>query len=159
MKKLSLVFSLFVAISTMAQTTQDDVEMIRRIYGKAKKDMIGNYMKVSADKSEAFWKVYDEYEAERKILSEKRTQLIGSYAENYNQLDDLKADELATQTLKNNLDYDKLNTRYYKKMKKVLGGLEAAKFMQVENYLQTSIRSEVQEAIPFIGELDKSRKQ
>jgi hypothetical protein len=44
-------------------------------------------------------------------------------------------------------------------MKKVLGGLEAAKFMQVENYLQTSIRSEVQEAIPFIGELDKSRKQ
>ena len=31
-------------------------------------------------------------------------------------------------------------------------------YMQLENYLQTAIRHEVQEAIPFIGELERKRQ-
>jgi hypothetical protein len=42
-------------------------------------------------------------------------------------------------------------------MKKKVGGLEAAKFIQLETYLQTAIRSELQEAIPLIGEIDRSK--
>jgi hypothetical protein len=39
--------------------------------------------------------------------------------------------------------------------KKDLGGLTAAKYVQLELYLQTMIRAELQNNIPFIGELDK----
>jgi hypothetical protein len=44
-------------------------------------------------------------------------------------------------------------------MKKQVGALEAAKFIQVESYFQTAIRSEVQDAIPLIGEIDRTKKQ
>ena len=37
--------------------------------------------------------------------------------------------------------------------------VNAAKFIQLEVYLQTIIRSEILESIPFIGELDKSKIQ
>jgi hypothetical protein len=33
--------------------------------------------------------------------------------------------------------------------------LNASKFIQMEVYMQTAVRSELQEALPFIGELQK----
>jgi hypothetical protein len=64
---------------------------------------------------------------------------------------------LASATLNNNIKLEKLYQKYYGKMKKKVGGLEAAKFIQLETYLQTAIRSELQEAIPLIGEIDRSK--
>jgi hypothetical protein len=43
-------------------------------------------------------------------------------------------------------------------MKKVLGPLDAAKFIQLENYIQTGIRNELQNALPLIGEIDRKKK-
>ena len=33
----------------------------------------------------------------------------------------------------------------------------AAKFMKLEMYLQATVRSEIQDAIPFVGELERSK--
>jgi hypothetical protein len=84
--------------------------------------------------------------------------IIADYAKNYSTLTDDKANQLANELFANNIAVEKLHKSYYKKFKKVLGGLDAAKLMQVESYLQNSIRAEVQEAIPFIGDMDRSKK-
>ena len=86
-------------------------------------------------------------------------QLIADYARDYTSLNDETANTLATATLKNNMQLEKLYQKYYGKMKKQVGALEAAKFFQVESYLQTAIRSEIQDEIPLIGEIDRSKKQ
>jgi hypothetical protein len=39
----------------------------------------------------------------------------------------------------------------------VIGGLQAAKFIQLEDYIENCIRLSIQEEIPFVGELDKSK--
>jgi len=59
--------------------------------------------------------------------------------------------------MKNNLSYDKLYISYYDKAKKAIGATNAAKFIQLEIYLQTGIRSSLQNAIPFVGELELSK--
>jgi hypothetical protein len=56
--------------------------------------------------------------------------------------------------LKNNTGYDKLYSTYYDKVKKAIGAMNAAKFIQLEIYLQTEIRSAIQKSIPFVDELE-----
>jgi ATP-dependent protease HslVU (ClpYQ) ATPase subunit len=84
--------------------------------------------------------------------------LIADYANNFTTLTDEKADEIAKAMLKNNMSYEKLYAKYYGKAKAVLGAVDAAKFIQLENALHTAVRSETQDAIPFIGEIDRSKK-
>ena len=57
------------------------------------------YMKFDdSTKATAFWKLYDEYEAERKKLGQDFIAILQDYANNYENLDDKKADELVTRS-------------------------------------------------------------
>ncbi|OXA79026.1 hypothetical protein SAMN05444397_102258 [Flavobacterium aquidurense] len=159
MKKLSVILVLAIAsFSSYAQSSyKEDVELVQSIYGKSKSDLVRQYMNLSDTQAAAFTKVYDNYEMERKTLGQNKLQLINDYASNYATLTDEKADELAKGTLKNNQDYEKLYSKTYGQAKKAIGAINAAKFIQLEVYLQTVIRNEIQESIPFIGELDKTK--
>jgi hypothetical protein len=64
------------------------------------------------------------------LLGQTKLQLINNYAESYATLTDEKADELAKGTLKNNQDYEKLYSKTYGQMKKAIGAINAAKFIQ-----------------------------
>ncbi|KAF2517074.1 hypothetical protein [Flavobacterium foetidum] len=159
MKKLSILFILVAtSFSSYAQSSyKEDVEVVQSVYGKTKSELVKQYMNLSDEQSVAFTKVYDSYETERKALGQIKFQLINDYAANYETLTDAKADELAKGTLKNHIAYEKLYTKTYHQAKKAIGAINAAKFIQLEVYLQTIIRSEILEAIPFIGELDKTK--
>ncbi len=161
MKKLSLIFIMAIAMfSSYAQSSfKEDVDVLQSVYGKSKADLVKQYMNLSDAQSAAFTKVYDNYETERKNLGQAKFQLINDYAQNYATLTDAKADELAKGTLKNHLAYEKLYSKTYGQVKKAVGAINAAKFIQLEVYLQTIIRAEILESIPFIGELDKSKIQ
>ena len=111
-------------------------------------------MKLAEPQAAAFWVIYDAYEEERKALGMRKMELINDYANNYEALNEEKADELTKASLKNNMEVEKLYSKYYGKAKKIIGSVNAAKFIQLETYLQTSIRSEIQDAIPFIGEVE-----
>lgn len=157
MKKLFLLSVLFISAGVFAQSA-DDVALVQSIYGKSKGDIIKEYLNLSEPQATAFQSVYDNYEAERKALGQKKMQIINDYAINYDKITDEKADELAKNNLKNNVDFEKLLSKAYGKAKKAIGPVNAAKFIQLEQYFQTTIRSSVQDDIPFIGELDKTKK-
>ncbi|MNS21319.1 hypothetical protein D3C72_530800 [compost metagenome] len=106
----------------------------------------------------AFQPIYDNYESERKALSQKKIQILEDYAKNYASLSDAKATELTSSNLKYNQEAEKLLAKTHSKLVKAIGGINAAKFVQLEQYLQVTIRAEIQDAIPFIGELDKTKK-
>lgn len=157
MKKIVFGILLITSTQLIAQSgMKDDVAIIQSVYGKNKKDLVGAYMKLAEPQASAFWVVYDAYENERKDLGMKKMELINEYAKNYETLTEEKADELTKAALKNNVEVEKLISKYYDKTKKVIGSVNAAKFVQLEAYLQTSVRSEIQDAIPFIGEIERS---
>jgi hypothetical protein len=161
MKKLSVILVMAIAsFSSYAQSSfKEDVDLVQSIYGKSKSDLVKEYMNLSDAQSVAFTKIYEKYETERKALGQTKFKLIDDYATNYATLTDQKADELANGTLKNNQDYEKLYSKTYGQAKKAIGAINAAKFIQLEVYLQTTIRNEIQNSIPFIGELDKTKAQ
>ena len=159
MKKVLLIVLVSLTTGVFAQSTsKEDLDVIQGIYGKSKKELAAAYMAIPEAQSVAFWKVYDEFEAERKVLGQAKMAVINDYAANYENLTDESADKIAKAGLKNNIDYQKLFANYYNKYKKVVGAVTAAKIIQFENYMQTAVQSEIQESIPFIGEIEMLKK-
>jgi hypothetical protein len=150
------LFSFFCLVAA-AQSNKEDIAMIQSMFGKAKKDLVTQYMTIPADKAPAFWKTYDEYEAERTELGRERIKLIEDYANAYTALDDKTSDALMNRKMKWLNSYGKLQKKYYGRVSKVIGGAQAAKFFQLEDYIENNIRLSIQESIPFIDELDKSK--
>jgi hypothetical protein len=158
MKKVFLLLAVAFCSTTFAQSTlKDDVDVVQSVYGKSKTELVSQYMALTGTQVADFTKIYEAYEVERKKLGQEKIQLINQYATDYGNLTDDKADVIAKGVLKNNVAYDKLYASYYEKVKKVIGAKNAAKFIQLEVYLQTEIRSSLQNAIPFIGELDMTK--
>jgi len=160
---LQLIFCLvfwsgFQLSGAYAQQADTEAEMLQELWGMAKKEIVSQYMEFSASESAAFWPVYEEYTAKRQVLANDRIKILGDYARNYTNLTDDKAAELTKVTLMNDIKLDKLQKKYYKKMKKAISPLRASQFLQLERYLNTAIRSELQEVIPFIGELEEVRQ-
>ena len=161
MKKL-LVLTAMVLFSTTiikAQTADPELDYIKKAYSREKKAIVEEYMQLDVQEGAKFWPVYAAYESGREKLAQERIKLIEEYANSGGNITSELADKLANGVLANNLALDKLNMEYYKKMKKATDAQKAAKFMQLETYLQTAWRSVIQENIPLIEELDKTQQK
>ncbi len=153
MKKLLFLLFACSAFTAFAQSNKEDVDFIQSIYGKEKKAIVAEFIKLEAGQKDAFWKVYDEYEVKRKELGQKRVALLERYASNYMSLDDASTSQIIKETAALGLQTDKLISTYHKKLEKVAGAKAAAQFFQLESYFLSAIRTAIFESIPFIGEL------
>ncbi|MDY0987161.1 hypothetical protein BSF41_12890 [Flavobacterium sp. ACN2] len=158
MKKIIFILSLAFGLNVTAQSSVDEIKLIQDLYGKSKAEVVKEYLGLTDVQAAAFQPIYDKYETERKALSQKKIQILEDYAKNYANLSDAKATELTSSNLKYNQEAEKLLAKTHSKLVKPIGGINAAKFVQLEQYLQVTIRAEIQDAIPFIGELDKTKK-
>lgn len=154
MKKLLVIAALFVSAASLAQSNKEDVDFIQSIYGKEKKEIVAGFIKLEGAQKDAFWKLYDEYETQRKELGKQRISLLERYANSYATLDDATTDKLMLDMMALGAKTDKLAKTYYGKIKKASGVKAAAQFIQLESYLTSMVRATIFENIPFIGELD-----
>lgn len=160
MKKVFLIILAVFTTGIFAQSSsKEDLEVIQGIYGKSKKELAVAYMALPEAQSAAFWAIYDAFEVERKVLGQAKLAVVKDYAANYENLTDQSADQIAKASLRNNMDYQKLFTKYYSKYKKAVGAVAAAKIIQFENYLQTAVQTEIQDSVPLIGEMEALKAQ
>jgi hypothetical protein len=163
MKKLFIhpfiiIALLLMSSFVMAQSNKEDIDIIQSAFGKDKKELVRDYMELSGKDSAAFWKLYDEYEDKRKLIGRERINLLEQYANEYQSLDNAKAEKLTTGILSNDAKYNTLHQTYFKKFTGILGARNAAKFLQLEMYVQTYVRANVMREIPLIGDLDKQKQ-
>ena len=158
MKSIVIVLFVLCAFSlNISAQEKSELSMIRDILKKEKRELVKEYMAIDESKSAKFWEVYDKYSADRAILADERLKALNAYCEKFATMTDQESDGIVKAYLKNDKKNVKLQSKYYKKFKKAVGATKAAQFLQMENYFQTMIRSEVQEAIPFIGEIERKR--
>lgn len=159
MKKIFLSILVLVTVNAVsAQSMSDEVAYIRSIFGKEKKELIKQFMNLNDAESAKFWPVYDQYTEAQKKLADERIAAIADYAKQYNGLTDDQAKNLVGRILKNDKAVTKLQGQYFKKLSKTLSPLKAAQFMQADQYIQTTIKSAMQDLIPFIGEFEQNNK-
>jgi len=156
MKQLLLfILGSFILFPSFAQSNKEDIDMIQAMYGKEKKSIAADFIQLPDNKKDAFWKIYDDYEAERKALGKKRIGLIEKYANAYDTLTDKSTDGIIKETIAMQKSTDALIAKYYDKISKSVGVKPSAQFYQLEYYLLSMVRTEILTQIPFIGELGK----
>jgi hypothetical protein len=150
MKKLALLFSaLFMFALVNAQSNKEEIELYQAAFGMDKKAVVAEFVKVDAAQKDAFWKLYDEYETERKELGKKRIDLLNQYADNFNKLTNEFADKWVVDVIDLGKKTDGLLTSYYGKVKKATNPVVALQFWQVESYILSVIRFSILDEIPF----------
>lgn len=157
MKKIIIAIScFFLAFQVSAQVTKDDIHLMQADYAKQKRDLMQEYMKFKNNASATeFWKIYDSYEIDRKKLGQDWIANLQDYAKNYGTLTDAKADVLIKKSGAINTSLEKLYSDYYEKMKKPVGAVTAGQWLQLEAYLQSSLKLSILDQVPFIGEIER----
>jgi hypothetical protein len=151
MKKYILIIAaLFLSSFAYTQSNKEEVDLMQAAFGMDKKALVADFVKPSAAQKEAFWKLYDEYETQRKVLGKQRIQLLNQYAEQYQTMTSEQADAWTKKVIDLQKKTDNLIATYYTKVKAISDGIVATQFYQIECYVLAGIRAEVLQNIPFI---------
>jgi hypothetical protein len=148
---------LFSVVYLNAQISDPEQDYIKKTYAKNKQTIVYEYMNLNTQDSAKFWPLYNDYEVNREKIAQTRINLINAYVGGYNSLTPDAIDKLVKSSFDNNISQDKMNADFYEKFKKAIGIVNAAKYMQLEIYLQTMWKAVVQGNIPLIGALDKTQ--
>jgi len=152
MKKYILtLLAIFMATCTWAQSNKEEVDLVQAAFGHDKKHVVADFVKPSPAQKDAFWKLYDEYETQRKELGKQRIELLKQYADQYLTMTPIQADAWTTKVIALQRKTDNLISVYYGKVKLISDGLVATQFYQIENYILTAIRMELLQNVPFVA--------
>lgn len=127
------------------------IELLRTDVKKSKAQIIGEVMQLDADESAKFWPIYKAFENELSVLGDRVVGLLRKYADNYSNLNDSSADEIATQVLQIEQQRNELKKKYYERLKSELGAITAARFLQVENQLERLLDLQIASQLPVIA--------
>ncbi len=148
MKKFVILFLLVSSVSLFAQ--DDFIELLRQDLKTQKVAVITETMNFTEAESNAFWPVYREYDFEATKLADERLAIIKDYAQNFENMTDVKAKELIDRSMKNQENRLKLRKKYFKEFLKVLPAIKAARFAQVENQISLLLDLQIAAELPLI---------
>jgi hypothetical protein len=151
MKKYTMIIgALLLASFANAQSNKEEVDLMQARFGMDKKAVVAEFVKPSDSQKDAFWKLYDEYETQRKELGKQRIELLKQYADQYKTLTIAQADAWTKKIMDLQKKTDNLITTYYGKVRAISDGIVALQFYQIENYILSGIRAQILSNVPFV---------
>ena len=151
MKKMILcLVAVAMVIGGAAQAQSNYEELLRQDLRTAKTAVVTETMMLSTEEGDLFWPIYREYDLELAKIWDRRLALIQNYAENFENMDDATADAIMQDALKLREDRMKLRATYYKKMKKEVGAILAARFSQVDGVIQNIVDLQIASELPLV---------
>jgi hypothetical protein len=156
-KSFMTVLALLLGVSVFSQDTEDELQMIKALFGSEKDMIVKEFVKVEGASADKFWALYNDFEKVRKEVGQKKFSILNNYVKSYNTLPEPQLDEIMKEIISLSASQDKLIAVYYKKVKKECGIAVAAQFYQIEWYLLSEIRTAILENIPIFNELDNRK--
>lgn len=130
---------------------QEYIALLRKDVNTDKVKILGEVMQFDAEDSAKFWPMYHDYDSEMNKLNDMRVANIKDYAQNYANMTDSKADELIKNAMSYQKQRDELLAKCYERVKKELGAVTAARFVQVEHQLLLIIDLKIASELPIVG--------
>jgi hypothetical protein len=155
---MSITCSITAQPTTVVSNNIVEDDLVTTIFGKNKLSLLADNLKISPLEERAFEEALLEYETEKSPWLSERIALLKMYNEEFTSLDNAKLNSLTRQLINNDLEFGRLQMRYFRKMNKVLGATRAAKFFQLDNYIEQSTRVYIQKQLPFIKELESDKQ-
>jgi len=149
-KYIFIIAALFLASFAYTQSNKEEVDLLQAAFGLDKKSIVADFVKPSDTQKVAFWKLYDEYETQRKDLGKQRIELLKQYADQYLSMTSEQADAWTKKVIELQKKTDNLIATYYAKVKAISNGIVATQFYQIENYILAGIRMQILQNVPFL---------
>ncbi|CAL1518675.1 hypothetical protein [Chitinophaga sp. MM2321] len=153
---LSATLRLFAQDTAALGTSEYDC--VPEVFGKNRAVLMKDFLQISMIEEKTFGDALLEYEKEKTPWLAERVALLRMYNQEFSSLDERKMNSLTRQLINNDQEFGRLQIRYFRKMNKVLGANRAAKFFQLDSYLEQSSRVYIQKGLPFIKELEAERQ-
>jgi hypothetical protein len=135
------------------QTNTDAyIALLRRDVRQEKAEIMGAMMILNAQDSAKFWPIYSEYDEALTKLNDLRLENIKEYVSKYNDITDDDADNLIQRAAEYQKQRTELLATTYGKVRQALGGVTAARFVQVEHQLLLLIDLQVMSSLPIVGQ-------
>jgi len=153
-KAVILCLVALIAVPAFAQDKPADTNMqiLRNKVKADKKLVVAANMDLTEAEGKAFWPIYDAYQKDLQSLNDRLAATILGYADAYNKntLSNEQATNLTNAALA--IDQDELTMRktYAAKLKGVLPGKKAARYLQIENKIRAVIRYDLADGIPLV---------
>ncbi len=149
MKKLAIILgmSLFSFASSQAQEL---LALLKQDLNKEKRALVAEAMDIKEENKTAFWQLYGEYETESNKMIDLRAENIEKFAGHFENLSEEVANEIASNYFVIETGRLKNDKAYYKKMKKVIGAVQAARFIQIMSQVQLLIDVQIASEVPLI---------
>lgn len=139
------------ATASVAPPAADEFEMFRFSLQMDRQDFVKKGMGLNEEQEKKFLSVYYEYNVELKMLNEKRLAIIVDYANNFDHITNVKADELVKRMFEFRKQRSALLVKYYGKVSKATTKIIAARFLQVESVLQGASDVIIGSKIPLMS--------
>jgi hypothetical protein len=126
------------------------VELLRSDVKTKKTAILVELMQLNDEQAEKFWPIYREYDYALQTLNDRKLAGIQEYAKNYENMTDEKADELASLALELENQRNTVKRYYYERVREQLGGIIAARFLQIENQMLMVIDLQIASSLPIV---------
>jgi hypothetical protein len=147
---LAITFIGFVGSAPAQDKSADNMEIVKEKVRTDKKLFIATNMELTESEANAFWPVYEAYQAELSKLRDRDSNLIEEFAANFGTMSDDVAKNLLDDFLSIDSEYLKLRQSYLAKFRAVLPNTKVARYYQLENKIDAVLEYEQARRIPLI---------
>ena len=151
-KTILFAFLLAIGFQSFSQVSSTEQELIKSYFKLTKMALVENAMALSEENGAIFWPLYKQYDVEASKLNQYRIDYLNDYVAQVDNITNEQVDAFLKQANAYNKKMTSLKSKYYKQMKKELSSKIAIRFMLVEEYIQTAVKYELLETLPWVGD-------
>jgi len=140
----------FVGSALAQDKPADNMDLVKEKIQTDKKLFIATNMQLTESEANAFWPVYEAYQAELGKLRDREIKLIEEFAANYESMSDEVAKNLLDDSLSIDSDHQKLRQSYVTKIRGVLSDKKVARYYQLESKIDAVLEYEMAKRIPLV---------
>lgn len=146
-----LILALSFSTAASAQTAMDEqIALARQSAHTDRQVLIMGNMHFTSDESAQFWPAWKQYRAAMAANTDRTLALIGDFAKNYEEMTDLKANELMVDSFSIRMQDLVIKQQFAKDINKFLPAKKVMRIIQIENKLDAALQMKLASEIPLV---------
>ena len=141
----------FAQTKPAASAPADNMQILREKLKADKKVLVAENLGLTEAEAKKFWPVYEAYQKELHKINDQTVMVLVDYAKEFNAktLTDAKASALLDRSVAVEEAELKLKRALIPKVRAVLPGIKATRYIQIENKIRALVRYEIAGEVPL----------
>lgn len=126
------------------------VELLRSDIRLMKKEIVAQAMDLTEAEAAAFWPVYNDYQAARARIFDRRLEMVRAYAASFSEMTDAEATRITHAEFLLDSDILKLQQATFQKLTKATSAQTAARWVQIDRQLEALFTLQIAQHLPLM---------